>query len=90
MTTHYTAHFLNPGSNGKTRHILFGAEQLSYTFDRGVAFDTCQRMANETGERITIIENRGCEPSHFTEGYFHIIRPTKNQLHKMPLKETEV
>lgn len=90
MTTYYTAHFLNPDSNGKTRHILFGAEQLSYTFDQGVAFDTCQRMADENGERIAIIENRDCESSPFTEGYFHVIRPTENRLRKMPLKETEV
>lgn len=84
MTTYYTAHFLNPDSSGKTRHILFGAEKLSYTFDQGVAFDTCQRMASETGERIIIIENRDCEPNGFTEGYFHVIRPAKSRVQIAP------
>lgn len=73
--TYYTAYFLNPDSNGKARTVLFGAKQVGYTFDQNEAFSTCQQMADETGDEITITEMKDINGHDI--GYFHKVRPTK-------------
>ena len=85
----YTAHFFEPDSNGKTRRILFGAEQTPYTLDQGVAFSTCQLTADITGEQIVIVEQEMREPNVPATGWFHTIHHTESRLHKTLPEETE-